>query len=87
MPTNIPPRFGVNDMNTKNVKVISIGSNDNPINFMDGLALLFIGLKLTGHLDTWSWVEVLSPLWGPFMIVWFIRLVVSTFFKTDENEE
>jgi hypothetical protein len=87
MPTNIPPRFGVNDMNTKNVKVISIGSNDNPINFMDGLSLLFIGLKLTGHLDTWSWVEVLSPLWGPFMIVWFIRLVVSTFFKTDENEE
>jgi hypothetical protein len=74
-------------MNTKNVKVISIGSNDNPINFMDGLSLLFIGLKLTGHLDTWSWVEVLSPLWGPFMIVWFIRLVVSTFFKTDENEE
>ena len=26
------------------------------------LTVLFIGLKLTGHID-WSWVWVLSPLW------------------------
>ena len=30
--------------------------------FLELLALLFIGLKLTGHID-WSWVWVLSPLW------------------------
>ena len=30
--------------------------------FLSLLALLFIGLKLTGHID-WSWVWVLSPLW------------------------
>lgn len=30
--------------------------------FVPGLTLLFIGLKLTGHI-TWSWLWVLSPLW------------------------
>lgn len=73
--------------NIKNVKVISIGANQNPVNFMDALALLFIGLKLTGHLDDWNWVEVLAPLWGPFMLMWFVRLVVSTFFDEEEDEE
>lgn len=27
------------------------------------LLVLFVGLKLTGHI-TWSWWWVLSPLWG-----------------------
>lgn len=87
MPTNLPPRTGVENMDTKNVKVISIGTSQTPINFMDGLALLFIGLKLTGHLDNWGWVEVLAPLWGPVMIMWFIRLVLSTFFKIEDEDE
>lgn len=30
--------------------------------FCSLLLLLFIGLKLTGHID-WSWVWVLSPFW------------------------
>ena len=30
--------------------------------FLSLLALLFIGLKLTGHID-WSWWWVLSPIW------------------------
>jgi hypothetical protein len=54
---------------------------------MDGLALLLIGLKLTDHLATWTWVEVLAPLWGPFMLSWFWRLVKSSFFNDDEDEE
>ena len=33
------------------------------IDFIEALALLFIGLKLTGFLPTWSWLWVLSPLW------------------------
>lgn len=74
-------------MDTKNVKVISIGASQTPINFMDGLALLFIGLKLTGHLDDWTWVAVLAPLWGPVMVMWFIKLVVSTFFKIEVEDE
>ena len=88
MPTNFTPRAGDKDMDSKNVKVISIGANQETINFMDALALLFIGLKLTGHLDDWNWVTVLAPLWGPLMLAWFIRLVMSTFFNTvNEDEE
>lgn len=40
------------------------------------LALLFIGLKLTNHID-WSWWWVLAPAWIPigayllFLVVWF----------------
>ena len=70
----------------KNVKVISINSGES-INFMDGLALLLIGLKLTDHLDRWTWVEVLSPLWGPIMVAWFISLVKRTFLNANEEEE
>lgn len=70
----------------KNVKVISINSGDGSINFMDGLALLLIGLKLTDHLDKWTWIEVLSPLWAPIMVSWFIVLVKKTFLnEEDEN--
>jgi hypothetical protein len=36
--------------------------------FLDLLAILFIGLKLTGYI-TWSWLWVLSPLWIPFAIL------------------
>ena len=81
------------DLNTmngdkmQNVKVINIGPNQAPVNFMDALALLFIGLRLTGHLETWTWVEILAPLWGPFMLQWLIRLIVHTFFDTDDEEE
>lgn len=32
------------------------------IGFCSLLTVLFIGLKLTGHI-AWSWVWVLSPLW------------------------
>jgi hypothetical protein len=38
------------------------------IGFCGMLAILFIGLKLTGHV-AWSWWWVLSPLWIPFALV------------------
>ncbi|MCJ8139584.1 hypothetical protein [Falsirhodobacter halotolerans] len=41
--------------------------------FLPALALLFIGLKLTGHI-TWSWWWVLAPLWAP---VAFFLLVLA----------
>lgn len=71
----------------KNVKVISINGDGGSINFMDALALLLIGLKLTDHLDKWTWVEVLAPLWAPIMVSWFIVLVKGTFFNTHNEEE
>lgn len=85
MPTELPTTVKENAM--QNVKVINVGPSQTPINFMDGLAILFIGLKLTDHLQDWTWVEVLAPLWGPIMLHWFIKLVVHTFFADDEDEE
>lgn len=53
-------------------------------NFMDGLALLLIGLKLTDHLQTWTWIEVLAPVWAPLMINWFLHLVQNTFSRNKD---
>lgn len=45
--------------------------------FLPLLAVLFIGLKLTGYIG-WSWWWVLAPIWLPaaFVIVVFIFIVV-----------
>lgn len=37
------------------------------------LALMFIGLKL-GHVITWPWWIVLTPVWGPVGLVALILL-------------
>jgi len=42
--------------------------NTSDISFINLLTVLFIGLKLTGHID-WSWWWVLSPLWIGLVIV------------------
>ncbi|MDE2784678.1 MAG: hypothetical protein OXK77_17120 [Gemmatimonadota bacterium] len=47
--------------------------------FLSLLALLFIGLKLTGHID-WSWVWVLSPLWFRFLFV-LLMIVAAICFR------
>jgi hypothetical protein len=87
MPTELPTAAKEQDMqDMRNVKVINIGQSQTPINFMDGLALLFIGLKLTDHLDHWTWVEVLAPLWAPFMFHWFVKLIVQTFISGEDEE-
>jgi hypothetical protein len=46
------------------------------------LALLFIGLKLTGYIN-WSWWWVLSPLWISAIIltVLFIAVVIIAVLK------
>jgi hypothetical protein len=41
--------------------------------------LLFLGLKLTGHID-WSWWWVTAPLWITFLLI-FIHSVVTEFTK------
>ncbi len=38
------------------------------------LGLLFVGLKLTGHID-WSWVWVLLPFWGGLAFVLVMMLI------------
>jgi hypothetical protein len=40
------------------------GSGGGGIGFCGLLAILFIALKLTGHVQ-WSWLWVLAPIWIP----------------------
>ena len=42
--------------------------------FLPLLGILFIGLKL-GKVITWSWLWVLSPLWGA-AIIWLTCLII-----------
>lgn len=44
--------------------------------FVPLLALMFIGLKLTGYI-AWSWVWVLSPLWIPVAILLCFLLLIA----------
>jgi hypothetical protein len=50
-------------------------SSSGGIGFLGLLTILFIGLKLTGHVD-WAWTWVLAPIWIPLCIVLAILLVV-----------
>ena len=86
MPINLPE--GIRNMKgLDKAKIINVSATSDGMNFMDGLTLLLIGLKLTDHLQTWTWIEVLAPLWGPFMFAWFVRLVKSSFFNDDDEDE
>lgn len=54
--------------------------------FFSIMFLIFMTLKLTGHI-TWSWWWVTAPLWGPFaaiigiliifLIIGFIKAILS----------
>ena len=56
----------------------SSSSSSGGIGFSGLLTVLFVGLKLTGHI-TWPWVWVLSPIWIPIglalIVLGFIYLV------------
>jgi hypothetical protein len=48
------------------------------------LSILFIGLKLTGHI-AWSWIWVLSPIWISFVIaVVFLAIYVVWLYKNEK---
>jgi hypothetical protein len=51
-------------------------SSNGGIGFVSLLALLFIGLKLTGYI-TWSWWWVLSPLWIGFTIGILLLIIIG----------
>ena len=53
--------------------------------FLTMLTILFIGLKLTGHIS-WSWLWVLAPLWAPVVLVLlglFLFLAISALISSD----
>lgn len=72
-------------MNHQNPVIVKQSSGG--ISFMGLLTIVFIVLKLTGHID-WSWWWVLSPLWISFallaviiVVVFVVSLIFYTFFK------
>lgn len=46
------------------------------ISFLGLLAILFIGLKLTGNID-WSWWWVLAPIWIAAIIAFLIGVLAE----------
>lgn len=48
------------------------------IGFFGALTILFIALKLMGHI-TWSWWWVLSTLWGPLAFVLVVTVFIVLF--------
>jgi len=50
-------------------------SSSSGIGFPGLLTVLFIGLKLTGHI-TWSWWWVLSPMWISALLAVAILAIV-----------
>lgn len=53
-------------------------STSSGISFPGMLAVLFIGLKLTGYIN-WPWVWVLSPIWIPLVIFLLFLLIIAAF--------
>ena len=53
----------------------NIQSNSGGVGFVGLLTILFIGLKLTGHID-WSWWWVLSPIWIMLSVILGIVVIV-----------
>lgn len=49
-------------------------SSSSGIGFGGLLTVLFIGLKLTGHIS-WSWWWVLSPIWIGFVVLALVIVV------------
>lgn len=61
---------------------MSSSSSENfgsSIGFSGALFLVFLTLKLTGHI-TWSWWWVTAPLWGPLILALLILAVVAIFY-------
>ena len=50
-------------------------STSSGMGFAGWLTILFVGLKLTGHI-TWPWVWVLSPLWISALLVLSILAII-----------
>ena len=49
-------------------------SNSNGgFSIIDGVFLVFLTLKLTGHID-WSWWWITAPLWGTVILMAFAKV-------------
>ena len=57
------------------------GQTNFSIGFTGLLALIFITLKLTGHID-WAWLWVLAPLWGSATLFLLVMLGIGATYMT-----
>lgn len=58
------------------------GSQSGGVSFLGLLAILFIGLKLTGFI-AWSWWWVLSPLFVPILVLIILGFIALYLYATD----
>ena len=58
-------------------KTDGASTSSHGASFLDLLAILFIGLKLTGYIG-WSWAAVLAPIWMPWAIIVVLAAVAGT---------
>jgi len=54
----------------------SSSSSSGGIGFPGLLTVLFIGLKLTGHIN-WPWIWVLSPIWISLAIIFVLLMILE----------
>ena len=59
-------------------------SKGNGVSVLTVLGLIFIVLKLTGHI-TWSWVWVLAPFWGGFALLAVIFMLIFVFYALSSH--
>lgn len=45
------------------------------LGFFPLMFLMFMGLKLAGCI-TWPWIWILAPLWGPFIFILVIFVIM-----------
>lgn len=57
---------------------MSDSRNSSGIGCLTVLGLIFITLKLTGHV-AWSWWWVLAPFWGPWALVAVLLFLAGLF--------
>ena len=57
---------------------MSDSRNSTSVGFSGVLTILFIGLKLTNHID-WSWFWVVSPILISYLLVFIITIVMAIF--------
>ena len=51
-------------------------SSSGGVGFFGLMFLIFMTLKLTSVID-WSWWWVTAPLWGGFVLIFFIVVIIA----------
>ena len=59
-------------------------SKGNGVSVLTVLGLIFIVLKLTGHI-AWSWIWVLAPFWGGFALLAVIFMLIFVFYALSSH--